>query len=160
MKQQFKSLLLCVLASMFLLLSCKKEAPQPKCSPIKGSYTTTNEVLSPPPMLQQRITGIGHSTHLGESKFVAISTVNLTTPPPFKLAGTATFYAANGDVFYTVFSGTSTPNSDGTSAVAFTHDITGGTGRFKQATGRFTGNAIADPKKPSGSVTYEGHICY
>ncbi len=160
MKQQFKSLLFCVLASMFLILSCKKEKSQPKCSPIKASYTTTNEILSPPPMLQQRITGTGHSTHLGESKFVAISTVNLTTPPPFKLAGTATFYAADGDAFYTVFTGTSSPNSDGTSNVVINHDISGGTGTFKHATGKFTANAIADPKKPLGSVTSEGYICY
>jgi hypothetical protein len=160
MKQQFKTLLLSVFAFMFLLLSCTKEKAQPKCSPLKATYTTTNEILSPPPMLQQRITGIGHSSHLGESKFVAISTLNLTTPPPFKLAGTATFYAANGDVFYTVFAGTSIPNSDGTSNLVIIHDITGGTGRFKHATGKFTANAIADPKKPSGSVTSEGYICY
>ncbi len=81
---------------------------------------------------------------------MAISTLNLTTPPPFKLAGTATFYAANGDVFYTVFAGTSIPNSDGTSNVVIIHDITGGTGRFKHATGKFTANAIADPKKTVG----------
>jgi hypothetical protein len=49
MKQQFKSLLLCVFASMFFLLSCKKEKAQPKCSPLKATYTTTNEILSPPP---------------------------------------------------------------------------------------------------------------
>ena len=111
-------------------------------------------------MLKQRITGIGYSTHLGESKFVAISTVNLTTPPSFQLSGTSTSYAANGDVFYTVFTGTATPNADGTSNVVFTHNITGGTGRFKHATGSITGNAIADPKKPSGFTTSEGYICY
>ncbi len=160
MKQQSKSLLLCVLASIFLISSCKKEEAQLKCSPLEASYTTTSEVLAPPPMLQQRVTATGQSTFLGESKHVALVTVDLTTPPPFKLAGTATFYAADGDAFYTVFTGTSSPNSDGTSNVVINHDISGGTGRFKHATGKFTANAIADPKKPLGSVTSERYICY
>lgn len=176
MKQQFKGVLLFVFASMFFLSSCKKETASvqenetfalsaklnavTKMVPIKATYTTTNELLSPPPFLKQRITGIGHSSHLGKSTFVAISTVNLTTPPPFRLGGTATSYAANGDAFYTVFTGTSTPNGDGTSNVVINHTIVGGTGRFEHATGNFTAIAIADPSKPTGSVTSEGYISY
>ena len=96
-------------------------------------------------MLQQIVTATGHSAYLGESKHVALVTVDLTTPPPFKLAaGTGTFYAADGDAFYTVFTGTSSPNSDGTSNIAINHDINGGTGRFGQATGKLIANSIAD----------------
>ncbi len=184
MKQQFKVVLLCVFVSMYFLSSCKKEIASvqeketasaqengtfavsaklnavTKMVPIKATYTTTNEILNPPPFLKQRITGIGHSSHLGKSTFEAISTVNLTTRPPFKLGGTATFYAANGDAFYTVFTGTSTPNGDGTSSVVINHTIAGGTGRFIHATGNFTAIAIADPSKPTGFVTSEGYISY
>ena len=49
MKQSSKSLLLGVLASMFLILSCQKEEDQLKCSPLAASYTTTSEILAPPP---------------------------------------------------------------------------------------------------------------
>lgn len=155
MKQQFKGVLLCILASVSLILSCKKET---KMVPFNGTYTTTNEVLNPAPMLQSRITGIGQS-NLDVSKFVAVSTANLTTPPPFKLAGTATFYAADGDVFYTSFAGSLSPQSDGTSTIVMTHKILEGTGRFEHATGSFEGNGIAHPTKPtSGTITYQGYI--
>ncbi len=97
MKQQFKNPLLCVFASMIFLFSCKKETVSVnenetvsaiakkneanKMVPFKGTYTTTVEVLTGPPMLLQRITGVGHATHLGASTFVALSTLNLTTAP-------------------------------------------------------------------------------
>ena len=127
MKQQTALLIV----FLFFLVSCQKETGiQPlgeeqvvsamkngnnenKMVPIKGSYTTTNEILAPAPMLRQRITGVGESSHLGEGSFVAIATLNLTTPPPFNLFGTSTFYAANGDTFLTEFTGTSTPVGNG-----------------------------------------------
>lgn len=155
MKKQFKGALLCALASMSLLLSCKKET---NMVPFNGTYTTTNEVLHPAPALQSRITGIGQS-NLDVSKFIAVSTANLTTPPPFQLAGTATFYAGNGDVFYTSFAGSLSPQSDGTGTIVMTHKVLGGTGRFEHATGSFVGNGIAHPTKPtSGTITYLGCI--
>ncbi len=128
--------------------------------PFKGTYTTKAQVLQRPPFLRQRITGTGQATHLGQSTFVALSTVNLTTAPPFSLSGTAIFSAANGDEFYTTFSGTSTPIGGGRSNVVITHTITGGTGRFENATGSFTGTTIANPALPTGSISYEGNISY
>ncbi len=149
------SVLLFVFASMYFL-SCEKETN--KKTPFKGTYETTSQILNGPPMLKQRITGTGHATHLGKSSFVAISTVNLTTPPPFNLGGTATFYAANGDEFYTTFTGTSTPIDGGRSNVVVNHTITGGTGRFDDASGSFVGTTIANPALPTGSINYEGYI--
>ena len=131
-----------------------------KMVPIKGSYTTTNEILAPAPMLRQRITGVGESSHLGEGSFVAIATLNLTTPPPFNLFGTSTFYAANGDTFLTEFTGTSTPVGNGVLSVVINHTITGGTGRFQNATGNLVGVTMANPAIPTGSTTYEGTISY
>jgi len=176
MKQQFTDAFLFVFTCLCFLSSCQKEAaPVPenlldapiskkneanKMVPIKGTYETTHEVLHAPPMLQQRITGIGQSSHLGEGTFVAISTLNLTTPPPFQLAGAATFYAANGDTFYTSFAGTSTPSTGGSSIVVMTHTINGGTGRFENATGTLIGHAIANPARTTSIVTYEGTISY
>jgi hypothetical protein len=128
--------------------------------PFKGTHTTVTERLSGPPMLQLRITGTGHATHLGQGTFVALSTLNLTTPPPFTLGGTATFNAANGDSFYTSFSGTATPREDGTMSVVMTHEVTGGTGRFKDASGIFTGETIGSLTNPEGIITYDGYINY
>ena len=128
--------------------------------PIKGAYVTTNERLSPPPMVLQRITGIGQASHLGEGKFIAMSTLNLTTPPPFNFSGTCTFFAANGDEFYTSFVGTSMPQPDGTLVVNMTHQIKGGSGRFAEATGTLAGHSHVDPTAPSAISTYEGTITY
>ncbi len=174
------SVLLCLLACTYFFTSCKKDASsllenrsatlesksaaanstKSKAVPFKGEYATTVQVLSGPPMLRQRITGTGHATHLGRSSFVALSTVNLTTAPPFGVSGTAIFYAANGDEFYTTFTGTSTPIGGGRSNVVVNHTITGGTGRFEDASGSFTGITVANPAMPTGSITYEGYISY
>ena len=95
--------------------------------------------------MQQEISGVGQSSHLGRSTFVAYPTIYFTTPPPFRNEGTASFKAANGDEFFTFFTGTVTPNTDGTNTVVMEHEITGGTGRFEGATGGVTGFTIAVP---------------
>ena len=139
MKRQLPVMLLCLFASIYLFSSCKKETQQ---VPFIGTYVTAIENLTDPPtspILKLKITGLGHSTHLGKGKFVALSTLNTKTPPPFAFSGPATFYAADGDVFYTTFKGTMTPNKDGTSISVMTHIIKGGTGKFVKATGTFKG---------------------
>ena len=160
-----------------VLLSCQKElsskqdiaaemattasnAKSGKAVPFKGEYTTTVQVLSGPPQLRQRITGNGHATHLGESSFVANNTITIAPPPPFLATGTTVFVADNGDEFYTSFNGSSTPGPNGTSIVVVNHTIIGGTGRFSDATGTFTGNTIANPALPTGTITYNGTISY
>jgi len=173
MKQQF---LLLLIASSTLLFSCQKETTladdeaivsvansknnQENSVPFKGDYTTTVTVLQGPPLLRQRIMGTGQATHLGESSFTALSTVTIVPPPPFQVNGTSVFTAANGDEFFTEFTGTSTPIGNGKSSVVITHTITGGTGRFENATGSFVGNTIADPSQPTGSISYIGTINY
>ncbi len=170
MKQQL-STLLCVFASLVLFISCKKETSSLLSNeqksqsskmnegvPFKGEYTTVAQFLQGPAV--QRITGTGHATHLGESMFVANATVNFSTPPPFAIAGTAVFTAANGDQFYTRFTGTSTPTGPGTLRGVINHTITGGTGRFEDATGSLTGIALVNAANPTNSVTYEGSINY
>lgn len=175
MKRQL-TVLFCTIACMFILISCKKgnspslqnteisaKAESNKATPtrpFKGVYTTTVEVLSGPPLLQQRITGTGNATHLGESTFIALNTVNFTTPPPFQVSGTTTFWADNGDTFFTSYTGTSTPIGGGISSVVINHTITGGTGRFSDAGGSFTGNTLANPALPTGTITYQGTISY
>lgn len=149
-------LLICSLA--FMSFSCKKDKTTTVA--FEATYTTSNELIDPPPMLKQRITGIGKSNELSISKFVAISTQNTGTPPPFKLSGTCTYYADNGDVFYTTFAGAATPNGDGTITVEMTHTITGGTGMFKHSSGTINGKTIVDPKMPTASIFCKGTINY
>lgn len=159
----------CSAMFMYILLFCPgmiseqtgKDATIRKHTvPLKGSYATVSEVLSPPPFVQIRITGTGQSSHLGQGSFVALSTMDLTTPPPFNIGGTSIFYAANGDEFFTSFTGTATPMGEGILEVEMTHEITGGTGRFTNATGNFTGYTVAGLANPNAHITYEGTISY
>lgn len=142
------------------ILSMAANSNQEKELPFKGTYITASEILQPPPFLQTRITGAGNASHLGNSSFVAVSTLNFTTPPPFQLGGTATFTAANGDEIFTSFAGTATPNQDGTLNVSMNHTITGGNGRFENASGSFSGYTVATPGHSEGSITHEGIISY
>ena len=167
---------LSVITASFLLLSCQKEATQKETEsnqiapaakmnmaqdrPFKGSFTTTSEILQPAPVLRTRITGTGNVSQLGKSSFVALSTLDFTTQPPFTLSGTATFTAANGDEVYTSFTGTSTPAGEGMLHVSMIHTITGGTGRFQNATGSFVGNTTAFPGHSEGYIEHEGTIRY
>ena len=169
---------LSVVITSCLLLSCQKDVIQKqeeinnknpvlaaksskvKDRPFTGSYTTSSEILQPPPFLKTRITGAGHATHLGNGTCVALSTLDFSTQPPFQLGGTATFTAANGDEFYTTFTGTSTPNVQGTFDIINTHMITGGTGRFQNATGSFVGYTVAFPGHTEGSIDYNGTISF
>jgi hypothetical protein len=169
---------LSVVIASCLLLSCQKDVMQTdnesnnenfaltakannvKGRPFKGSYTTSSEILQPPPNLHTRIVGTGHATLLGNGTFVAVSALVFTAQPPFDLSGTATFTAANGDEFYTSFTGTATPNNDGSLTIFNNHTITGGTGRFQNATGHFTGYTIAIPGHAEASIDYEGAISF
>jgi hypothetical protein len=164
-----------VIASCYLL-SCQKErfednpmnnqnivasnAKAEKALPFKGTYTTSSEILQPAPFLHTRITGIGQASHLGKGSFVALSALDLTTAPPFHLGGTATFTAANGDEFYTTFTGTATPNGQGALNVSMSHTITGGTGKFKNAEGIIEGYTVAVPGHTEASIDYVGTISY
>ena len=171
MKKQF-SVLLAVIAC-FVFLSCSKDSDFNSLSnetltgkankgtgekegvPFKGFYNNTHETLQGPPMFKQRVTGHGQATHLGESVFVAISNVNLTTPPPFAVTGTRTFTAANGDQFFTTFTGFGIPGGSG----ANLHEvIVGGTGRFQNASGSFDSTVKNDASTSTYTVTFNGYI--
>lgn len=166
-----------VVFAAYFLLACQKDSMENETSnneklmlaakmnqekdlPFKGSYSTSSEILQPAPFLKTRITGTGNATHLGNGTFVAISTVNFTTAPPFQLGGTATFTGANGDEFYTTFTGTATPTGTGYLDIINVHTIIGGTGRFQNAKGGFTGYTTAFPGHTEAYIDYKGTIVY
>ncbi len=141
-------------------LPAEASSVQRQQRPFSGQFETISLPLSAPPLLQQKITGSGHASHLGKSTFEAFSTVNFAQQPPFHLAGTATMVAANGDMIYSTFTGTSVPRQDGKLLVTVHHIISGGTGRFEHASGHYTGIAVADRTIPEGSIRLEGVIAY
>lgn len=136
----------------------KSRSEKTKVVPFKGEYSTTNQPLAGPPLVKQKVIGIGEATSLGNSMFTAFAAVNVAAPPPFQVSGTATFIAADGSEFYTEFTGTNTPKGDGTASISLTHRITGGTGRFKDASGTISANGYTILAEARGVISYEGTI--
>jgi hypothetical protein len=180
MKKQI-SVLLAVFASLYLI-SCQKEANTPledslnssagsinasqenKMSeagvPFKGCYTTSSNILQPPPNLIQQVSGTGIASHLGKSTFEAISYVTVSAQPPFTVSGTRTITAANGDQLFTTFTGTSTPVVNGMNGADLVETITGGTGRFANASGSYTVTARNNFITSSFKACFDGYIKY
>jgi hypothetical protein len=178
MKKQI-SVLLAAFASLYFI-SCQKEAVDPleetnisraasfmqdnKMSeagvPFKGSYNVTAVVLQGPPNIIQNVSGAGIASHLGKSTFEAVSYVTVSFPPPFTVTGSRTITAANGDKIFTTFTGTSTPVVDGKNGADLQETITGGTGRFANASGSFTTKARNDFTIASLKADFEGYIKY
>jgi hypothetical protein len=112
-------------------------APAQHPVPFRGTYTAKNSITPTaiPGVLRVQDAGSGHALHLGNSTVTDDLLLDARVVPS-PVSGTITFTAANGDqVFAKVTAAASPPDSEG--LVRFTGGfvITGGTGRFRGATG-------------------------
>jgi hypothetical protein len=82
--------------------------------------------------------GEGHAAHLGKVTQNLTIALTPTGPGTFTGAGTATIVSANGDQLFGTFTETLTTTGPDL-GFAFVITITGGTGRFADASGRMTG---------------------
>jgi hypothetical protein len=139
-----------------------------------GSGTTTFDV-TPGGGLPATSEGTAHFSHLGASTYSSSYNITLTGPsglgPTFTLAGTQTIVAANGDMLFGTFTGAGQvlgvfgvgqPSEAGTVLT-----VTGGTGRFVDASGTLTStfsNEVVSLVGPiataSQAFTAEGTISY
>jgi hypothetical protein len=84
------------------------------------------------------VAGSGQFAHLGRFTFTNdITSFTLTGPDTFSFTLTATLVAANGDEVYTTATGTGKLTATGSESTLVS-TITGGTGRFADASGRIT----------------------
>ena len=102
--------------------------------PFKGRLEGTATVTGTPPFLSVSIEGTGNATHLGRFTVEVPHVVNAMNRTSI---GTYEFTAANGDTLTAGFTGQATPTAPGVLSIAETATITGGTGRFANATGSF-----------------------
>ena len=164
----------------FYFMSCQKEAISPleesrnsfaasaneenKMSeagvPFKGSFNTSFVLLQGPPNMIQIVSGEGVASHLGKSTFEALTSVTVNPQPPFTVNGTRTITAANGDQIFTSFTGSSTPVVNGMNGADLQETITGGTGRFANASGSFTTKARNNIPASSFKADFDGYIKY
>ncbi len=129
--------LLCVLA---LPLGAEDENLNPR--PIKGTGLMVVTVTPSPPIAPIRVEESGNATHLGLYSSVAEGTMSLLTGEILRMEGVTT--AANGkDTFNWVYQGGTTV-------------ISGGTGRFDNASWSFVPNLVsisAPVSNPDGTFT-------
>ena len=82
----------------------------------------------------------GRLTHLGDS-VVHVEGTSTLTASGVALAGNATIVAANGDELRSRFSGSGVLTATGVDAIVV-GEVTGGTGRFDDATGTITDHVV------------------
>ena len=128
--------------------------------PFKGSFNTSFVLLQGPPNIIQIVSGEGVASHLGKSTFEAHTSVTVNPQPPFTVNGTRTITAANGDQIFTTFTGSSTPVVNGMNGADLQETITGGTGRFTNASGSFTTKARNNIPASSFKADFDGYIKY
>ena len=128
--------------------------------PFKGSYNTSFVLIQGPPNIIQIVSGEGVASHLGKSTFEAHTSVTVNPQPPFTVNGTRTITAANGDKIFTTFTGTSVPVVNGMNGADLQETITGGTGRFENASGSFTTTARNNFNTSSFKADFDGYIKY
>ena len=119
----------------------------------KTSVSDTN-VGGAFPVFQQVVSGDGEGTHFGRFSVHFEWQVNVVT---LNGVGTFTLTWADGSTLF----GTATATSivvDGMAYIAETCVITGGTGRFEEATGVIVGGRVLTIATNLSSASYEGTI--
>jgi len=105
----------------------------------------------------------GNGTHVGRFTKVTSDTFNLATG---EITGTFTMTAANGDLLTGQYAGYAIPTSPSTFSWNLNTNITGGTGRFANATGNFVFEAQGEYFFSGGNLygtyteTFNGTISY
>jgi hypothetical protein len=122
--------------------------------PFKGRFEGT-QIVTPltPPLASVEASATGNATHVGRFTIELPHTVNFATRTA---QGTCTLVAANGDVLIADFTG----QAQGGPIVSIVEHatITGGTGRFAEATGSFTIERVFDPVAGTTSGSFQGTI--
>ena len=123
--------------------------------PLKGQFDGTATVTPlDPPFGRVNVSATGQATHLGRFTIEIPHVVNFAT---MSATGTMTLTAANGDTLTASFTGHS-QISGSLVTIVETATVTGGTGRFADASGSFTVNRLFDRATGLTQGTLEGTI--
>jgi hypothetical protein len=107
--------------------------------PFKGSLDGLVTRSDPPPPILVNVAAAGTATQLG---LFSLDIPHVVTPP--NASGFYHFVAANGDTLTAEFNGVSRPVAPGILYIVETATITGGTGRFADASGSFVCERLYD----------------
>jgi hypothetical protein len=124
-------------------------------TPFKGTVNAveTSEVVFPIASINRE--GTGTATYLGKFTQQVTLQVNVLTGSAI---GAATFTAANGDTLSASVVGQGTPIGPTVVSVVEVYTITGGTGRFADASGTFTLEMTVEQTTGVSTGTFSGTI--
>jgi hypothetical protein len=125
-------------------------------TPFKGTVNAVETGVTVFPIRSITREGGGTATYLGQYTEHITGQINLVTR---HLTGAATFTAANGDTLTATVDGQATQTATaGVLSVVEVYTITGGTGRFADATGTFTLHSTVTQATGVSSGTFSGVI--
>lgn len=127
--------------------SSQKHSQLKPSVPFRGKITLS---------LTNGVAGTGTGSHIG--RFTLVAEDNEVGFPV--ITGTVTITAANGDQIFATHTGFAQELGNSMLQVDFDNTITGGTGRFAGATGRFDINANVNENVGTGTATFDGTISY
>jgi len=157
MKKRSVLLLVVVLLAILALGTTLAAASSSKPLPLKGSMEALETYQVNGPTMFVTATGSGEVTHLGRYTVTYEVQVDLPTGTGAHLS--AQYVAANGDSLFAEGSGQATPTDDPTVVIIVeNYTITGGTGRFANASGSITLNRVANITTGVTSGTMNGTI--
>ena len=139
MKTISKTLLYLQMTALFLTAAFAGPVAE-KGLPFRGTVQAVETSIIQPPILAVYGGGFGNGTTLGRFTVIYEVAVNLSTRASI---GSAHFITANGDSIFTELIGQGHPiEGSDLSLIVEMNVITGGTGRFARATGRFTAERL------------------
>jgi hypothetical protein len=124
-------------------------------TPFKGTVNAveTGQVVFPTRFLDRE--GTGNATYLGKYTEHVVMQINI---PTLSSMGAATFTAANGDTLSASVVGQATRTAPTALSIVEDYTITGGTGRFADATGSFTLESTLEQTTGVSIGTFSGAI--
>ncbi len=155
--------LLAVLAAV--LMTALPAATADTTTPFKSNITAQASIAETPEpgVLTLTAFGAGYASHLGKVTLSTTETLDFVTSPGGLVIrdGRMVMVAANGDELRWAYEGIgSLPDAQGISELTGTFVITGGTGRFTDATGSGTFLGTGNTVTGVASVSYRGTIAY
>jgi hypothetical protein len=143
------------LAALTLSLTIAAVSAGASETPFKGTVSAveTGAVVFPTRFLDRE--GAGTATYLGRYTEHVTMLINI---PTLSSSGTATFTAADGDTLLASVAGQATRIGPTTLSIVEIYTISGGTGRFVDATGTFTLESTVEQTTGVSSGTFSGVI--
>jgi len=133
----------------------------PRTVPIGGTFGTTFKLIptATPGVFDDPIEGVGNVPRLGFCTILVEQTVDFRTGPPTLNPSEWVLTFAEGDQLNVSFHGIGTPDQTNPAFVKLSGagTITGGTGRFQNATGELRAPGVAHVDSPPGVSPAEGH---